>query len=157
MTKKAQGGEGATPERIAKGNIKTRETMQAGEIAQKELWPDIVSFLVEQAMINADHEYGWTDYCRIRAGAYGTDMRGGSSSEGWSYQLWIRFGQIVGHARMNWLNELWDYPVPPDRAEQIAFTRWRLNRCTDKIRDALIAAGKAAQEAREEMEAIRGR
>jgi hypothetical protein len=148
-----QGGQGATPERAKKGAIKTIETMTAGEFAQRDEWPDIVAYMLSQGMLNADDEYGWTDYCRIRIGAFGNDISSGSG-QGFNYQAWILFGQLIGRARLNWLSELWDYPVPRN-AQECFSTRWRLNRCMDKIRSALAAATEAATEARKQIDLLR--
>lgn len=152
-----QQGNGTTAQRLKRGKVTTIETIEAGQFAQRDEWHDIVAFMVEQGMLGADGDYGWTDYCRLRTGAHSPPTVGSGGGDGWQYQAWIRFGQIVGTARMNWLDELWDYPVPPaNRPEQISFTRWRLNRSMHHVRDALNAAGKAAQEVKKEISCKQG-
>ncbi len=141
-----QCGNGATSEQLKKSKYETIETIQAGVVAQRNVWPDIVAFMLDQGMLVVEMGYGWDDYCRLKFGMAGS----GSGGEGWKQQEWIRFQKIVGYKHLRVLNELWDYPVPCG-AEMEKDIVWRLNRCMHLVRDALNAASKAAQEARDEI------
>lgn len=145
-----QGGQGATPERGKKGAIRTIETMTAGEFAQKDEWADIVALMVHQGILAEDERGGWEDYCRVRGGG----SHGSGSGSGWKQQEWMRFGQIIGTARLNWLAELWDYPIPRNQ-QDMESTKWRLRRCLGRIKESLLWAEDAARQASKEIEALR--
>lgn len=150
-----QGGQGATSERTRRGKLETIETIKAGEIAQRDAWHDIIAFAIDEGMLAAEYEDGWLDYCRLRSSVRGSD-RSGTGGDGLRYSEWILFSQFVGPANFRWLNELWDYPVPCSQIpEEVKFTRWRLNRCMDKIRSALTASSDAAQKASRAIDDIR--
>lgn len=139
-----QQGNGTTTERQRHGKIETTETINAGEIAQRERWPDIVAFMLDEGMLLANEAYGWDDYCRLKCGMAGS----GNGGEGWKQQELIIFQKKIGYKNLRCLHELADYPVPQyGNEEQIEDIRWRLSRCLRLIRDALTAAEGAAQEA----------
>lgn len=149
MTNQTQHGNGTTTERQRHGKIETTETINAGEIAQRERWPDIVAFMLDEGMLLADQAYGWDDYCRLKFGMAGS----GSGGEGWKQQEWIRFQKIIGYMHLRVLHELWDYPVPRcGDGEEVDEIKWRLNVCMQRVRNALSAASHASQEARKEIE-----
>lgn len=152
MTNQGQCGAGTTSERMKHGKIETTETINAGEIAQRERWPDIVAFMLDEGMLLADQSYGWDDYCRLKFGMTGA----GSGGEGWKQQEWIIFQKILGYMHLRVLHELWDWPVPRFGNDlAVKDSKWRLNQCMHRVRNALNAAEAAAQGARDEIAAYR--
>lgn len=146
-----QQGNGTTTERQRHGKIETTETINAGEIAQRERWPDIVAFMLDEGMLLADQAYGWDDYCRLKFGMAGS----GSGGEGWKQQEWIRFQKIIGYMHLRVLHELWDWPVPQFGNEGLVKdSRWRLGQCMGRVRAALSAAERSALDARKEIEGL---
>lgn len=145
-----QNGLGATPEQLKKSKYETIETIQAGVVAQRNVWPDIVALMLDRGMLLAEQGYAWDGFCRLKAWKEnsGTSSGGG---DGWKEMEWQRFQKILGHFHLRVLNELWEYPVPQGAAMEKDIT-WRLNRCMHLVRDALFAAVGAAQQARKEIE-----
>lgn len=147
-----QSGQGVTAERLKKSKFETIETIKAGEFAQRNVWPDIVAFMLDEGMLLAEQAYGWDDYCRLKFGMAGT----GSGGEGWKQQEWIRFQKILGYMHLRVLHELWDWPVPQFGNDGLVKdSKWRLNQCMHRVRNALGAASHASQEARKDMESLR--
>lgn len=115
-----QGGQGATPERMRRGRVETRQTMQAGEIAQVDRWPDFVTFLHDEGMVDEYEFDGWTDYLRFKQGKGGSD-RTGTGGDGNGYQAWIDFGKLIGPKKLLILDMLASFqaPVEPISLEAI--------------------------------------
>jgi hypothetical protein len=142
---KPQHGNGTTTERQRHGKIETTETINAGEIAQRERWPDIVSFAIDVGLLLEEQSYGWTVYTQLRCGSSGA----GQGGEGWKETEYLIFQKKIGYNALRVLHELFDWPVP--NSGNIADTTWRLNRCMHLVRKALTKAEDAAQEARDEI------
>lgn len=146
-----QHGNGTTTERQRHGKIETTETINAGEIAQRERWPDIVAFMLDEGMLLADQAYGWGDFCRLmeRTG-------GGNSGEGWLQMELLRFQKIIGYMHLRVLHELLEWPVPQFGNEKsVKDAKWRLNRCMHLVRSALHESIDAAEKAREHVKQSR--
>lgn len=148
----AQSGNGTTTERQRHGKIETTETINAGEIAQRERWPDIVAFMLDEGMLLADQAYGWEAFCILKHGTGGT----GNGGEGYLHQEWLIFQKIIGYMHLRVLHELWDWPVPQFGNDGLVKdSKWRLNQCMHRVRNALNAAEDAAQGARDEINTLR--
>ncbi len=141
-----QHGNGTTPERARRGKVEVIETAHAGVFAQRDVWPDIVAWMLDCEMLGAEHGYAWDGYCKLKHGTGGT----GHSDESWGHQEWLIFQKKIGHKHLIVLGELSDYPVPRDNGMENRIA-WGLKRCLPRIVDALNAADKAAQDARDEI------
>ena len=144
-----QSGQGATPERLLKSKIETIETSRAGEFVQVNVWPDVVAYMIDTGMLTQGEGYGWTDYQRLKHGMAGA----GSGGEGFKQQELLIFQKLIGHAHLRVLHELTDYPVP-GKGQQEERIVWMLRQCMPRIKQALSASSKAAQQAARQIEIL---
>ncbi len=147
MNLETQSGNGTTPERAKRGRIETTNTIMAGVFVQRDVWPDIVAWLLEKAMLTPEHGDGWTDYQKLKCNSGGN----GNGGEGWRFEELLIFQKKLGYLHLRVLHEISDYPVPSNAAQERE-TEWRLNGCIGRIRESLNMASKAAVEARKEID-----
>ena len=143
-----QSGQGATPERLQKSKIEVVETINAGVVAEVNVWHDVVKYMIDKKMLDPRDEYGWSAYSELKNGKGGTGS--GDSEESWGHQEWLVFCKIIGNQHLLVLNTLAEWPVSA-QLEALEWTNWRLAQCMPRIKQALSSSLKAAQKAREQI------
>ena len=128
------------------------ETAVGGTTRMVDVWPDFIAFAHDTGLLNEDHYSGWMDFQRIRQATKGSD-RTGTGGDGSGYQTWIDFGKMIGPKRLLLLESLSDHDAPPStKPDLILASKLTFRLIAVKLRDALTAAGEAAQELRERRE-----